>query len=73
MSDEDLQDQRSVLLAHKVASEEARQGEVEQAEMEQEHQAARLHEYDRIAKDHMEQFQRDQEILRDIKNDKAKV
>ncbi len=74
-SDEELTEQRGVLLVHKAADEELMQVEADRdrADREKEHQAVRLHELDRIAEEHMEQFQKDQEMLREIANDEQKV
>ncbi len=74
-SDDDLAQQRTMLLAHKVASETMTQAEIlhEQALTEKEYKAARLHEIDRITQAHLEQFQKDQAMLKQIDADEQKV
>ncbi len=75
MSDEDLDEQRSLLLANKAASEELTQAEAlhDQAERDKERQAASLREIERHTEGHLEQFQKDQEMLRNIEIDEQKV
>ncbi len=75
MSDEDLRDQRSMLLAHKAASEEVMRMEADhdRVEREKERQAASLREIERHTAEQLELFQRNQEMLRDIASNEQKV
>ncbi len=75
MSDEDLHEQRSFLLARKATSEELTRAEAlhDQAERDKERQAASLREIKRHTAEHLEQFQRDQETLRNIEIDEQMV
>ncbi len=75
MSDEELTEQRSILLAHKAASEEATRAEVDhdRVEREKERQAASLRKIERHTAEQLKLFQIDQEMLRDITNDEQKV
>ncbi len=64
-----------MLLAHKAASEELTQAEAQrdQAEIEKERQTTNLCELNRRAAEHMEMFQEDQEMLRNIEIDEQRV
>ncbi len=64
-----------MLLANKVASEELTQVEAlrDQAEREKEHQAASLREIERCTEEHLEQFQKDQETLRNTEAAEQKL
>ncbi len=63
------------LLMHKVASETTTQVEIlhEQALTEKEHKAASLREIEGPTQAHLEQFQRDQELLKQIDADKQQL
>ncbi len=64
-----------MLLAHKVASETVTQAEIEceQALTEKEHKAASLCEIERHTQAQLEQFQKDQVMLKQIDTDEQKV